>query len=318
MINLSAFDLNLLRVFEAISRDRSVSVAADKLGLSQPAVSNALARLRHLVGDPLFVRSRQGMEPTPVAMRLGEAIHSGLNTIRAGLSVGLWFDPATSTRRFTVIMTDVGEICFLPHVLQTLARTAPGVDLAIIEFGLEGYEDLLESGRADLAIGRVKLADSFLNEPLHISSFLAVLRSDHPLLERDAHERPCITYESYMDAPHIEVMPRGASGNPVEQALARDGRTASRRVALSVPHAAVLPSIIAGTDLIATVPDRCAPALLASGGLTAVKVPFAVEQNHVRQWWHRRNDQDPGHRWLRALYVSVPNNGTQLTSLLSS
>ncbi len=156
-----------------------------------------------------------------------------------------------------------------------------------------------------------------MSEPLHVSSFLSVLRADHPLLEHDANGRPYISYENYMAAPHIEVMPRGASGNPVEHALARDGHTAGRRVALSVPHAVVLPFIISGTDLIATVPDRCVPALLAGGGLVPVKVPFPVEQNQIRQWWHRRNDQDPGHRWLRALYSSVPNDAPALTPLLS-
>nr|WP_053000440.1 LysR family transcriptional regulator [Sphingomonas sp. Y57] len=300
MVNLRLFDLNLLRVFETVYADRSVSKAAETLGLSQPAVSNALSRLRHQLGDPLFIRTTHGMEATPKAEVLARSINEGLTTIRAGLSAVGDFDPATSDRQFTLLMTDGGEICFLPRLLKELNDHAPNIDIRVIEASLATYETLLESGAADLAIGRFKLSDSLLGELIHTSGFMAVMCHDNPFLTYDNQGVPTIDYMSYLNAPHVVVQPRGAAGDPVGDALGKDAR--NRRIALTVPHAMVLPIIMGGTQLIATVPKACVPSLTMSRGLCAVPVPFAVELNYVYQWWHRRTDRDPGHRWLRDFF----------------
>lgn len=303
MVNLRTFDLNLLRVFEAVHHDRSVSIAADKLGLSQPAVSNALNRLRLQFDDPLFVRTARGMSATPKAERLAEAIGVGLTTIRAGLSSGVDFDPATSERRFTLLMTDVGEISFLPVLLSELGRNAPNISIHVREAGLSTYEDLLESGTADLAIGRIKLSDRMHGAQIHSSEFVVLLGRSNPILRRDAQGACSIDYQAYLNAPHVMVQPRGAAGDPVREALGPD---ASRlRIALSIPHATVLPMIMGDTDLIATVPKVCAANLVATGALCAVPPPFPVEPNYVFQWWHRRNQRDAGHRWLRAIFSNA-------------
>ena len=300
MVNLRTFDLNLLRVFEAVSHDRSVSLAAEKLGLSQPAVSNALNRLRSQFGDPLFVRTPRGMEPTPKAEQLAAAVHQGLTTIRAGLSAGIDFDAATSERRFTLLMTEVGEVLFLPVVLSTLQRLAPKIDIRVMEFGLEGYEELLEAGRVDLAIGRIKLADTFCSELIHSAPFVVMLSRTNRYLRIDAEGRPFIGFEDFLRAPQVLVEPRGASGDPVKEALGP--RAAERRIALSIPHVMALTTIMGDTDLIATVPQDCASNLAADGRLCAVPLPFESEGNYVYQWWHRRNTADPGHRWLRQIF----------------
>jgi DNA-binding transcriptional LysR family regulator len=302
-VNLRNFDLNLLRIFEAIFQDRSVSKAADRLALSQPAVSNALNRMRRQFADPLFVRTQVGMEPTPKAQQLALAVQQGLTTIRAGLISGFDFDPAESRRCFTLLMTDVGELAFLPAVLPKLIKQAPYVDVSVIEFGLERYEELLNSGMADLAIGRIKLPDALLAETIHTSPFVVLMGRDNRRLQLQPDGTPSIAFEDYLEAPHVFVMPRGASGDPVTEALGDMARL--RRIAISIPHATVLPAILVDTDLIATVPKVCADQLTASGNLCTAQAPFPIQPSIVQQWWHRRNTTDPGHQWLRLLFAST-------------
>lgn len=298
MINLNTLDLNLLRVFAALMRERSVSLAADRLNLTQPAVSNALNRLRSAFGDPLFVRTRSGMEPTMMAQHLAPPIQEGLATIRAGIGQSLRFDPSTSTRTFTIIMTDVGESVHLPPIVRELSRKAPSIRIRALELGREDYEGYLDSGAADLAIARMTLASTFMSDLLHESDYVAVLRADHPLLDRVDGE-PRLTYDNYMAARHIAVIPRGASADPIDKALGSDARL--RHVPVTLPHTTVLPSIMPGTDLIATVPAPCVDGLCAHGDLVWAPLPFAVEANKVKLFWHRRLDLDSGHIWLRNL-----------------
>ncbi len=303
MVNLRTFDLNLLRVFEAIYRNSSVSKAADQLGISQSAVSNALNRLRHQLDDPLFVRKSAGMEPTLKAINLGETLLEGMTTIRSALNEGTTFDPATSNRRFTLLMTDVGEITFLQIVLAKLSREAPHVDLVVVEQGLERYAELLDNASADLAIGRINLPEHLVSEAIHMSPFVVLLTRDHPGLQWDAKGNPTISQDAYLAAAHVEVRPRGASGDPVSQALGN--LASSRRIALSIPHATVLPVLMEHTTLLATIPLVCGQYLVAHSSLITVPPPFKIEANIVQQWWHKRNSRDPGHRWLRHAFATA-------------
>jgi DNA-binding transcriptional LysR family regulator len=303
VINPNLLDLNLLRVFEALLRDKSVSTAADRLGLTQPAISNALNRLRAALDDDVFVRTRNGMEPTALAIRLSDPIQKGLASIHAGLEQGLGFDPATSDRTFTLIMNDVGEITFLPFLLRKFSIAAPAINLRVLELGREDYEDSLDSGIADLAVGRIRLADTFRSLLLHTSSYVVVLSCDHPIFKSARRSKPSLTLKEYMMARHVAVIPRGATGNPVEKALGK--HAGLRRIALTVPHTTVLPTIMPGTELLATVPDKCLDALCKDGRLRWLKLPFEVEENRVFQWWHKRQDRDTGHRWLRDQFSSL-------------
>ncbi|AZN70506.1 LysR family transcriptional regulator [Georhizobium profundi] len=298
MHNPNTFDLNLLRVFDALLREGSVSAAANRVGLSQPAVSNALQRLRMILGDPLFVRTRRGMEPTAFALRLCDPVQQGLSQIRSGLSQVVTFDPMTSERTFTLLMNDVGAAAFLPEVMRKLALAAPRVNMRVTELDHADYEDSLDRGEADLAIGRVMLSSSFCSEYLVKSVYVAVLRSDHPALRRRRGVRPELTEEAYVSAPHVIVSPRGATGNLVERALYQ--RRPDPRIVLDVPHATSLMNILPGTDLVATVPDRCVAFLCRDRRLTWAHIPISLEPNMVYQWWHKRQDYDAGHRWLRS------------------
>ena len=299
MLNLRTFDLNLLRVFEAIHHNRNISRAAEKLSMSQPAVSNALNRLREQFDDPLFVRTSRGMEPTPKAILLTSYITQGLTTIRAGLTSGVVFEPATSRRRFRLLLTDIGAIAFLPEVLSTLGQAAPNIDLDVAEFAVSNYAELLDEGIADLAIGRFELPSFLCSQLVHTSTYVVLLSRDHPILHFDDHGNPTIDYAAYIGAAHIVVAPPGSSGDPVGEGLGIDGNRL--RIALTIPHIAVLPTIMRGTQLIATVPDVLAKHLVADGDLCTCELPFPVKGNRIYQWWHKRNDNDEGHRWLREL-----------------
>lgn len=303
MHNANTFDLNLLRVFDALVREGSVSLAANRLSLSQPAVSNALSRLRTLLGDPLFVRTRHGMEPTAFALRLCSPVQDGLAQIRAGLSQVVTFDPATSERTFTLLMNDVGAASFLPAVVQRLTKQAPRVNLDVNERDHADYEDALDSASADLAIGRVMLSDTFQSEFLLKSFYVAILRSDHPALSRKRGVRPFLTVDRYVAAQHVVVSPRGATSNPVERTFS--AMRLSRRIALNVPHATSLVNILPDTDLIATVPDKCIEFLCRDRRLTWAELPVRIEPNMIYQWWHKRHDHDAGHRWLREFMSSA-------------
>jgi len=303
MHNPNTFDLNLLRVFDALIREGGVSSAADRLGLSQPTVSNALKRLRALLGDPLFVRTRHGMEPTAFALRLCDPVQDGLSQIRTALSHAVTFDPMTSRRSFKLLMNDVGAATFLPEIIGRLVKEAPFVDLDVREIDHADYEDALDSATADLAVGRVKLSDSFRSEFLLKSIYVAILRSDHPALQRKRGVRPYLSLDHYVTGSHVMVSPRGASSNQVERAF--DGITPARRNSLNVPHATSLINILPDTDLIATVPDKCVDFLCRDKRLTWVHLPLTIEPNLIYQWWHKRHDYDAAHKWLREFVSSA-------------
>jgi DNA-binding transcriptional LysR family regulator len=310
MINPNNLDLNLLRVFDALLREKSVSGAAERLHLSQPALSNALNRLRDALQDPLFVRTRNGMEPTALAIQLQVPLQQGLSAIRAALEQGTQFDPADAERTFTLIMNDVGEITFLPPLLRHISRHAPGITLNVVELGREEYEDSLDSGSADLAIGRIKLAETFRSQLVHFSTYVAVMSADHPLADQPGDK---IDFDSYMTARHVAVIPRGATGNPIDKSLGTNAD--QRHIALSVPHTTVLSAILPDTDLVATVPDKCIEALCIDGRLVWRALPFPVEPNMVYQWWHKRQESDAGHRWLRELVANAnpPDKSSKFT-----
>jgi DNA-binding transcriptional LysR family regulator len=303
MRNLNMVDLNLLRVFEALMAERNVSAAAQRLNLTQPAVSNALSRLRAVFDDKLFVRTRAGMEPTDLALTLYDPIQAGLAAIQTALVEGVPFDPMTSRRRFTIITTDVGEAIYVAELLRILAREAPHVDLDVMEASREEYEKLLDSGQADFAVGRFRIRDSFRCERIGTCIYVAVLCADYARrLELAAGD--VFPYDLFLGAAHVDVLPRGATENPIAPALGPDA--ARRRVALTIPHTAVLSAIIPGTELVATLPKPAVWSLCESGKLTWALLPFDEEVTQIFIGWHKRRDGDKGHAWMRDKLRSIP------------
>jgi DNA-binding transcriptional LysR family regulator len=296
-MDLKDMDLNLLVVFHHLLRERRVSRVAHTLGLSQPAVSNALRRLRTLLGDELFLRTPGGMEPTPYAQQLAGPLTQALDTLRDALHVRASFDPATSTRCFTVAMSDVGETYFLPVLMDALARHAPGVTLRCASVADASLREDMTQGRVDLALGSLpQLQAGFFQQALFRQPYLVLMRQTHPLADR-----PQISKTQYRQARHVRVLATGTGHGQVEQALAQLGVV--RQVQLTVSHYAALGHVLGSTDLLATVPQRLAQRVSGPFGLVARRLAVPLPTSTIAQYWHAHLHRDPGHQWLRTLVL---------------
>ncbi len=294
MLSLRDIDLNLLVVFLQLYKERRVALVAENLGLTAPAVSNALSRLRKMLGDELFLRTARGMEPTPYANLLAEPIASALASIRDTLDRELEFDPASSTRRFTIAMTDLGEIHFLPKLMSRLGEIAPGVTISTVRNTSDNLADDLEAGRVDIAIGLLpQLKGGFFQRLLFRQRYVCVLRQGHPL------DRGAMTLEDFEGAQHVVVVAGGTGHAIADDTIQRRG--VKRNVRLSVPHFNALGHILARTDLIATIPERYVRENVVPFGLTFLPHPIPIPEFDVNQFWHAKFNKEPGNQWLRNL-----------------
>ena len=294
-MELSDLDLNLLVIFQQLLRDRRVSRAAVSLGLSQPAVSNALRRLRGLLGDELFLRTQNGMEPTPYALQLATPVAQALDTLRDALNVRASFDPATSQRCFSLAMTDVGETYFLPVLMEALANSAPGVTLRCTPVADPALREDMAAGRIDLALGSLpQLQAGFFQQALFRQRYVALMRAGHPLAAR-----PTITAAQYRQASHVRVVSAGTGHGQVEAALDKLGLV--RAVHLTVPKYLALGHVLGQTDLIATVPERFAQRIVDPFALVSRPITLRLPASTIAQLWHAHLHRDPGHQWLRGL-----------------
>ena len=295
MNDLSRFDLNLLRVFHRLLQLRRVSAVAQALGMSQPAVSSALGRLRQALGDELFLRTPQGMAPTPYALQLAEPVTQALEALQQALHVRASFVPETSTRHFTLAMTDVGEMYFLPVLMDALSQRAPQVTLQVQSVSEATLKPDMAAGRIDLALGLLpQLQAGFYQQALFRQPYVCLMRTGHPLAARASLSRA-----AFAAAEHVRVMAEGTGHGRVDEALAAQGLR--RRIRLTVPHYVALGDVLGHGDLIATVPERFAQRVLQPFGLCTRPLPVRVAHSTIHQFWHARMQQDPGHQWLRAL-----------------
>jgi DNA-binding transcriptional LysR family regulator len=298
MLNLREIDLNLLVVFLQLYKERRVAVVAENLGLTQPAVSNALSRLRKTLGDELFLRTARGMEPTPYASQLAEPIAAALASIRDTLDRQLEFDPAASERRFTIAMTDLGEIHFLPKLMGRLAEVAPGVTISTVRNTSVNLNDELEAGRVDIAIGLLpQLKAGFFQRLLFRQRYVCVFRQGHPL------DKGEISLDEFQSAPHVVVVAGGTGHAVADDIIQRRG--IKRNVRLSVPHFIALGHILANTNLIATVPERYIRESMAPFGLTYLPHPVPIPEFDVNLFWHAKFHKEPGNQWLRNLIAEL-------------
>ena len=294
-MNVQDVDLNLLRVFDAVLQSRSVTGAAGRLGLTQPAVSNALGRLRQAFGDALFLRTPQGMEPTPYARELAEPVRRALTLLESALAHAPGFDPATSARSFRFYMSDLGQIEFLPPLVERVRRVAPGVRLEVPVLEPEHVADALASGSLDLAVGFLPaLGPPLRRQALFRDPYLCLMRADHSI--------SLLTRKRFVEASHVLVTYRGGH-RVVEEALERAG--AAQRIVLRVPHFTVVPMVLERTDLILTLPARVARVFEQRGRLKAMPPPVPVPPAEVAMHWHERFDADAGNRWLREQLASL-------------
>ena len=288
-MNVRDVDLNLLRVFDAVLREHGVTPAAAGLGLTQPAVSNALARLRGVFGDRLFVRTPGGMDATPFARELAEPVRQALALIDAALAHGPGFDPGSTTRAFRFYMSDLGQIEFLPPLIERVQRAAPGVRLEAVALEVDDIADALATGALDLAVGFLPgLGPPVRRRALFRDPYLCLMRADHPI--------KALTRRKFQEASHALVTYKGGH-RVVEEALERAGL--ARRIALRLPHFTVVPMVLERTDLLCTLPARVARVFERRGGLKSLAPPVPIPPADVAVHWHERFEADPGNRWLR-------------------
>ena len=307
-MDLARLDLNLLLVFHHLLREKRVSAVATVLDMSQPAVSSALGRLRSSLGDELFLRTQRGMEPTPYALQLAEPVATALDGLQQALNVRASFDPATSERSFTLAMTDVGEMYFLPVLMDALAGAAPGVTLNVVAVTSASLKDDMASGRTDLALGLLpQLQAGFFQQALFRQPYVCLMREGHPLAHAEG-----LTLSDFAQASHVRVMAASTGHGRIDAAISEtlEQQGLQRRIRLTVPNYVALGDVLGHSDLIATVPERFAQRVTGPFALTTRALPLAVDGSAIHQFWHARLHKDPGHQWLRELVAQCFGDGT--------
>lgn len=285
-------DLELLALFAALHGERHLTRAAARAGKSQPAMSRALARMRALFGDPLFVRTRAGMVPTPRADALAPEVRRLLDEATALVQTRA-FAPAELARTFVIGTSDLFEAHLLPRLTTLVAREAPRVDVAMRTVPDDPVQELVD-GRLDLVIlPRTSLPEGIVTAHLFDDTFLCAVRKGHPEVKRT------LSLERYVALRHVQIAPRGRPGGPVDDALAALGL--SRRVAIRTPSFLAAPLLVARSDMVITAPRTVLEPLAELLGLRTFPVPVDVPGFRVHAAWHARVSQDPAHRWFRGV-----------------
>ena len=285
-------DLNLLTVFAALAEHRNVTQAGISLGLSQPAMSAALAKLRAQFNDPLFVRTGRGMRPTPRAEQLAEPVQRVLRAVSSEILNAPAFDASRAVRTFTIITPDIGEAVFLPKILRHGASAAPNVTWRTVSIPSSHAAGALEEGMADLAVGYFPdlARPSFYQQRLFRNTFVCIVRADHP---RVGH---AVTSAQFLREAHAVVHPAGRT-HIFDRFMEK--RRIERRIAADLAHFTSLLTVIATTDLIATVPRDVGIVFTRLAGVRMLEPPMQPPPFDVRQHWHRRAHEDEGSIWLR-------------------
>ncbi len=298
-MHLMDFDLNLLKSLDALLETRSVTRAARQLGLSQPATSHALSRLRAALGDPLLVRSSGAFVLTEHAERLKTPVKEALERAAAVLSRPEPVSPAKVVRTFVLNLADYSELTLLPKLTERLAREAPGVSIACRSQITEAHDGL--AAGADVWIGVNPGAHSgLMAQKLFADGYQCAVRPGHPLTRKKK-----VTLADFIGFKHVQIAPGGQPGGPLDEALAARGL--SRDVALRMSHFLVAPLLVARTDLVLTAPRRLLDAFMSMVALEAFDPPLHVPGFTLQQAWLAKVHADPTHRWFRGLIKDVLN-----------
>lgn len=293
--DLAGVDLNLLVALDALLAERSVTRAAQRMGLSQPAMSNALSRLRDLLDDPVLVRTGHGMEPTPRALDLAAPVHRLLMDARKALARPRSFDPASSVQRFRIETTANVELSLFPELAPRVTKVAPNVELVMTR-ATRGTEEELRTGRADLFVGMWSKIPSHLHSHLvRQEGFACILRRGHP--------KARVTLRAYGELPHVVVTQDDWPGGSADTALADRG--IDQQVTLRTPDYLVAAKVVAQSNAIATLPHGVAVALAELLPLEITRPPIDVSGVPVSMVWHPRTHEQEGHRWLRGLVMDT-------------
>ncbi len=295
--NLAGIDLNLLVVFDALMTSQHLTRAAEKIGLSQPATSNALSRLRKLFKDDLFIKTSKGMTPTPKAIELAEFIHEVLLQVQTAIYSESQFIPQQSDRIFRLGMDDYSELVFLPKLLKQLEILAPKVKIQVRSTNWMRSPKLLDADEIDLAIGHCPQFQPWQTRQLLYEEHFVCVTSEKFKMQK------AIALQEYIAASHLLVSPKEDMVGLVDKALAV--QNLSRNVAMSVPNFLIVPFILVNTNLIATVPAQLVKTFVEVWQLYAFTLPFEMTGFSVDMLWHNKNDREAGHIWLRNLISQI-------------
>ena len=305
MVTRSKLDLNLLRVVVTMLDAGSVSQAAKTLGISQPSVSESLAKLRDHFDDALFVRSGKGMSPTPRGAEIANAAREILLHVEQKLGARVPFNPARAHRPFTFAMSDVGEMVFLPKLARALAKASPDTPVRSVSMPPQQLTKSMADGDVDLAVGYfpdLKGSD-FYQKRLFTHHFVCLLRSDHPV------KGNALTLEQFAELQHAVVLSEGRSQEILEEHLKELGLV--RRVAIYTPHFLSIPALVARSDMVVTVPHAMGIAYgKPAFGLRAIRLPFESPRIQLRQHWHTKFQKDSRNVWLRGVVSELFNVST--------
>lgn len=291
-------DLNLLKVFVALMRTRSVTLAAEQLELSQSATSHALQRLREIMKDRLFVPSSRGMQPTPFALEKGEHLSQAFDTIQKCLERTSVFDPATTTRQFTLFVSDIGNAVFMPKLLNHFKQHAPLAGLNVISRSFKDVGRELETGEVDIAVSVAPvLGPMFYQQTLFKDNYVCIVRSGHPLAGSK------MTLHRFNQSQHLVVDTAGTGHQHIDEHLNKSGLGSN--IKLRVPHFLSAPIIVMNSDLVASVPARLAQGAKAYYDIQILEHPMRLPSFSVKQFWHKRLHDDASHQWLRNLMVNL-------------
>jgi DNA-binding transcriptional LysR family regulator len=298
-IELSAIDLNLLVAFEALFAERSVTLAAQRLHLGQPAVSAALGRLRMMFEDELFIRMGREMQPTSKAIEIASGIFAALNQIRQTLEASQVFDPGASSRRFAIGSPDYTSYVMMPSLLKFCRQNAPQLNFRLIGYEKDSVGELLEKGAIDVALGVFPPPPPQTHHvALFQEHFVGIARQKHPAIDRGR-----MSLETFASQPHALVTLRRDTTGEIDKLLTQ--QQLQRRVALTTPHMLALPAILATSDLVATVPDRVAVQLARLHDLELFELPVATEFWTVSMLWSKLADKDAANVWLRQTLSTI-------------
>ena len=297
-MNWRTLDLNLLVVFDAVAQARSATRAAAKLNMTQPAISHALARLRAALRDELFVRTPDGMEPTPYADRLAGPVRAALEGLGTALDSAAAFDPATAERGFTVALDNRAALVLAAPIAAAVAAEAPGITLDLRPSGTLDVAERLDRADLDLALGSLAApGERFSDLRLFENGYAALMRRGHPLAGGGT-----VSLAALGTVPHLALSSTGEGTEFVDAELARHGL--ARRVALRAPLLTAA-TVLAQSDMLAVVGERTARAFAGIAPLEVAALPFVSPRLVTAMLWHRRLDEVPAHRWLRALVLRV-------------
>ena len=296
-VHIDTVDLNLLRLFDAVYRARSESRAAEALGLTQPAASHGLTRLRLLLGDALFTRTPGGVAPTPRADRLAVAVQAALAMLEKALHEPDRFEPQVSRKTFRIHMSDIGEGRFLPALMARLRELSPGVRVETMPLAPGDIAAGLDSGKVDFAFGFLPGVKDTQRAQLLKDRYIVLLRKDHPFVKRRRSGQALL--EALQELDYVAVRTHAETLRILQLLNLED------RLRLTTEHFMVLPAIVRATDLAVVMPRNIARGFAQEGGYAIVEPPFPLRDFTVSLHWSKRFESDPGNRWLRQVITEL-------------